>query len=188
MVRSMRNARFQRALLLGFDGLADFLESIPKTCPHELFRRDEGARSSQIGSDFLVPDDLIVTTKENTATEMAALVLPAVGTNHERYPKLQRFMLANDSTTIAVEVPVWLTEPDIAAMENKYGTRLFSGSGATSITGHIDILQVRNGAVHILDYKPDARTNRPIAQLTMYALALAHLAGLRLFDIIWFTA
>jgi hypothetical protein len=47
---------------------------------------------------------------------------------------------------------------------------------------------VRNGAVHILDYKPDARTNHPLAQLTVYALALAKLAGLRLFDIkcAWF--
>jgi hypothetical protein len=34
------------------------------------------------------------------------------------------------------------------------------------ITGHIDFLQARNGAIHILDYKPDARTNKPIAQLT----------------------
>jgi ATP-dependent exoDNAse (exonuclease V) beta subunit len=54
-----------------------------------------------------------------------------------------------------------------------------------TITGHIDFLQVRNGAVHILDYKPDARTNRPFAQLTIYALALTRLAGLRLFDIKW---
>jgi hypothetical protein len=30
------------------------------------------------------------------------------------------------------------------------------------VTGHIDFLQVRNGAIHILDYKPDARTNKPI--------------------------
>jgi hypothetical protein len=46
----------------------------------------------------------------------------------------------------------------------------------------------RKHAVHILDYKPDARTNRPIAQLTVYALALTKLAGLRLFDIkcAWF--
>jgi ATP-dependent exoDNAse (exonuclease V) beta subunit len=57
-----------------------------------------------------------------------------------------------------------------------------------SITGHIDFLQVRNGAVHILDYKPDARTNKPIAQLTVYALALARLTGINLFDIkcAWF--
>jgi ATP-dependent exoDNAse (exonuclease V) beta subunit len=53
-----------------------------------------------------------------------------------------------------------------------------------AITGHIDFLQVRNGAVHILDYKPDARTNKPIAQLAIYALALTRLVpGLKLFDI-----
>jgi hypothetical protein len=43
---------------------------------------------------------------------------------------------------------------------------------------------VRNGAIHILDYKPDARTNKPIAQLSIYALALTRLVpGLKLFDI-----
>jgi ATP-dependent exoDNAse (exonuclease V) beta subunit len=58
-----------------------------------------------------------------------------------------------------------------------------------SITGHIDFLQARNGAIHILDYKPDARTGKPVAQLTIYALALTRLIpGLRLFDIkcAWF--
>ena len=63
------------------------------------------------------------------------------------------------------------------------------GAAERSITGHIDFLQVRNGAVHILDYKPDARTNKPIAQLAIYALALTRLVpGLKLFDIkcAWF--
>jgi ATP-dependent exoDNAse (exonuclease V) beta subunit len=68
-------------------------------------------------------------------------------------------------------------------LEREHRIRLSSGKLATPITGHIDFLQVRNGAVHILDYKPDARTNKPIAQLTLYALALSHLAGLKLFDI-----
>ena len=111
-----------------------------------------------------------------------------MGSNYERHTKLQRFMLANDSTTIAVEVPVWLTQDDIAALEKQRGIRLLSADAEGSITGHIDLLQVRNGAVHILDYKPDARTNKPIAQLTIYALALAQLTGLNLFDIkcAWF--
>jgi ATP-dependent exoDNAse (exonuclease V) beta subunit len=64
-------------------------------------------------------------------------------------------MLANDSTTIAVEVPVWLAQDDIIALEEEYGIRLHPGATESSITGHIDFLQVRNGAVHILDYKPD---------------------------------
>lgn len=66
---------------------------------------------------------------------------------------------------------------------------LRESSGARSITGHIDFLQVRNGAVHILDYKPGARADKPIAQLMIYALALTRLVpGLRLFDIkcAWF--
>jgi ATP-dependent exoDNAse (exonuclease V) beta subunit len=97
-------------------------------------------------------------------------------------------MLANDSTTIAVKVPVWLAHDDIAALENEHGIQLLPGNDQGSITGHIDFLQVRNGAVHILDYKPNARTNKPIAQLTVYALAIARLTGLKLFDIkcAWF--
>jgi PD-(D/E)XK nuclease superfamily len=81
--------------------------------------------------------------------------------------------------TVAVEVPIWLTRPDIAALERHHGIRLLpEGAPADqTITGHIDFLQVRNGAVHILDYKPDARTNRPFAQLAIYALALTRLAG-----------
>ena len=40
------------------------------------------------------------------------------------------------------------------------------------ITGHIDLVQIRNGQVHILDYKPNAAKEKPIEQLTLYALAL----------------
>jgi hypothetical protein len=107
--------------------------------------------------------------------------------NKLRHETLQKFMLINDSVTVAIEVPIWLTETDIAALEKQHGIELAPRVGAAerSITGHIDFLQVRNGAVRILDYKPDARTNRPIAQLAIYALALTRL---RLFDIkcAWF--
>jgi hypothetical protein len=48
---------------------------------------------------------------------------------------------------------------------------------------HIDILQIRNGRVHILDYKPGAVHERPIAQLMVYALALSRRTGLRLYDV-----
>jgi hypothetical protein len=39
-----------------------------------------------------------------------------------------------------------------------------------------------NDAIYILDYKPDATTNKPFAQLTIYALALLHLTGIPVFD------
>ena len=183
-----------------FAALAGFLESVPRMCPHNLFKREDGARGSQIPSDFLNLDWLTVIERNNTASATAALIIPSVGSNHDRHPKLQAFMLANDSATIAVEVPIWLAESDISALEETYGieivakqpanpARLRAAHAPRHITGHIDFLQVRNGAIHILDYKPDARTNKPIAQLTIYALALTRLIpSLRLFDIkcAWF--
>ena len=100
-------------------------------------------------------------------------------------------MLANDSVTIAIEIPIWFTEADIAALERQYAIELAPrvDERSRAITGHIDFLQVRNGAVHILDYKTDARTNKPIAQLAIYALALTRLVpDLKLFNIkcAWF--
>jgi transposase-like protein len=70
----------------------------------------------------------------------------------------QRFMLANDSVTVAIEIPIWLEEQDIVALERQHSIELAAHDRDKSrvITGHIDFLQVRNGAVHILDYKPDA--------------------------------
>jgi transposase-like protein len=176
-----------------FAPLADFLESIPTTCPHDLFRRDDDpkARASQAHPAFADISRIIVNRKENAATDTAALIIPAVGNNKLRHETLQRFMLANDSVTVAIEIPIWLTESDIAALERQHGIELAAPDSGNPrvITGHIDFLQVRNGAVHILDYKPDARTNKPIAQLAIYALALTRLVpGLKLFDIkcAWF--
>jgi transposase-like protein len=167
-----------------FAPLADFLERVSNDCPHELFR--ESSRASQI-PNFINRNHLIVVEKENFATRTAALIIPTVGNNRLRHEALQRFMLANDSVTVAVEIPIWLTAADIDALEVEYGVSL-RPPGHNILTGHIDFLQVRDGAVHVLDYKPDARTNKPIAQLTLYALALTRLAGLRLFDIkcAWF--
>jgi hypothetical protein len=171
-----------------FSGVADFLERVPIECPHELFRDSE--RASQKAPSFLDTSRLIVVEKENAATRMAGLVIPTVGDNRLRHEALQRFMLANDSTTLAIEVPIWLDPTDIGALEAEHGISLLPPGSSTgaSITGHIDFLQVRNGAVHILDYKPHARADKPIAQLMIYALALIKLAGLKLFDIkcAWF--
>jgi transposase-like protein len=178
----LRNDPHQRR----FAPLADFLERVPDICPHDLFQ--EGSRASQF-PNFVDRNRLIVAEKENFATRTAALVIPTIGDNRLRHQALQRFMLANDSVTLAVEIPIWLMPGDIDALEVEYGIKLLPKDhrGGT-LTGHIDFIQVRNGAVHILDYKPDARTNKPIAQLTLYALALTRLAGVRLFDIkcAWF--
>ena len=117
------------------------------------------------------------------ATRLANLALQAVSDNKLRHQALQRFMLCNDSVTVATEVPVYMDAMDIEHMEEvlkfKIPVKLDN-----VLTGHIDFLQIRNGAVHILDYKPQKTTKkqRPIVQLTLYALALSRLTGLRLYD------
>jgi hypothetical protein len=102
---------------------------------------------------------VIVNRKENIATGIAGLIIPAVSNNKLRHHTLQRFMLVNDSVTLAIEIAIWLAENDIAVLEKQYGIDLGPRVGAAerSITGHIDFLQMC-----ILDYKPDARTNKPI--------------------------
>ncbi len=101
---------------------------------------------------------------------MAALVLPTAPNNRKRHETLQRFMLINDSVTVAVEIPVFLTEADL----EYYRSRRFDLSFECSVvTGHIDVLQIRNGHIHILDYKPEAqKETHAHVQLTIYALAL----------------
>ena len=101
--------------------------------------------------------------------------------NKRRHDELQRFMLTTDSVTVAVEVPIYLTPEDITHMQQHLGFHIPIDTAAT-ITGHIDVLQIRNGRVHVLDYKPGAIHERPIAQLMVYALALSRRTGLRLFD------
>ena len=95
-------------------------------------------------------------------------------------------MLINDSVTAAVEIPVFLTSDDIAYYRRR-GFKLDFDSQI--ITGHIDFLQIRNGHLHILDYKPDAKKEKHAhVQLTIYALALSRRANLPLksFKCAWF--
>ncbi len=95
-------------------------------------------------------------------------------------------MLINDSVTVAVEIPVYLTRED---MDYYRANRFELGFDSHIITGHIDFLQIRNNYLHILDYKPEARKEKHAhVQLTIYALALARRANLPLrhFKCAWF--
>jgi ATP-dependent exoDNAse (exonuclease V) beta subunit len=114
-------------------------------------------------------------------------VLQTVTNNKRRHDEIQRFMLLTDSVTVAVEIPIILTPEDIRHMQRELGFDIPLEITET-ITGHIDVLQIRNGRIHILDYKPDANKEKPITQLMVYALALSRRTGLRLYDFVcaWF--
>ena len=161
-----------------FSPIATYLTEMATACPHELFQEEH--RASQTANAFDLAGVEIV-ERQNLAPRIAHLALQAVTHNKRRHDELQRFMLTTDSVTVAVEVPIYLTRSDVAHMQHELGFHIPITTAAT-ITGHIDVLQIRNGRVHILDYKPGAIHERPIAQLMVYALALSRRTGLRLFD------
>lgn len=202
--------------------LKEYLDNVSSETPHQYF--SEGGRMSEIKSKF-DKADMIVKAKNNFANHLAEFVLPSVAENKHRHEELQRFFIANDSVTVATEVPVYIRREDILHLQNQLGFTVvgeegikwkgrrkgpnadveeLSGSSraevATSaekhrkahgnigsglpalLTGHIDFVQIRNGCVHLLDYKPNAAKEQPIEQLTWYAMAMSRLTGLRLFE------
>ena len=171
-----------------FQPIADYLTDMAENCPHHLFQDtgNTGSRASQGKAAFNL-DAVEIKAKRNHACRMAELVLQTVSNNKRRHDEIQRFMLINDSVTVAVEVPIILTPEDIADMQHELGFEIPIETD-TTLTGHIDVLQIRNGKIHILDYKPGANKEKPITQLMVYALALSRRTGLRLFDFVcaWF--
>ncbi|MGA1826465.1 MAG: PD-(D/E)XK nuclease family protein [bacterium] len=167
-----------------FSVLKEFLDLVVADCPHQLFKN--ARRASEVKNVFSM-DQVRISEKKNFAVRLAGLVLQAVTDNKKRHDTLQKFMLANDSVTVATEIPVYLDKEDIGHFQKelKFDVPI---EIEDYITGHIDILQVRNGAIHILDYKPNAKKKNPIEQLTLYALMLSRLTGLRLyqFKCAWF--
>lgn len=177
-----------------FYPLRDYLDSVSAETPHQYFQ--EGVRISEIKTKF-DKSQMIVRSKSNYANRLADFVLQAVKDRKKRHEALQQFFVANDSVSVASEVPVYIRKEDVEHMENVLKFKIMDGedielSGRKGqkknqpfpklLTGHIDLLQVRNGQIHILDYKPNAAKEKPLEQLTWYALALSRLTGLRLYE------
>jgi transposase-like protein len=184
-----------------FTPLKEFLELVPSECPHTYFDSTDSQRASN-APVFFSKSDMIVRSKQNYATKVAGHILDSVTRPRDRHDALQRFLLANDSTTVATEVPVYLKGEDLSHMQTELGFQLFEKMGRgikdlkeisteklpKLITGHIDFIQIRNGKIHIMDYKPNAVKIRPIEQLTIYALALSRLTTIRVYNFVcaWF--
>ena len=180
-IRSIGASRHLRHSSRTFHQLARMNSSAARTIPRPALRRR--ARLSPI------PTASSSTAKRTRPRQLPASSFPpwvptSCDTRHCKISCSRTTRVRSRS-----EIPIWLTEDEISALETRYGIELAAGGAPRSITGHIDFLQVRNDAVHVLDYKPDARTNKPIAQLAIYALALTiRVPGLKLFDIkcAWF--
>jgi len=180
----------------------NYLFSIFDGFPDELFRDEHiDNLDQQVGTEAKASPPTVMRSstsdfetlplsriaKQNLANDLAAMGLLLARKNKDRHPSIQDFMLANDSCTIACEVPVYLTAEEIGYYKSK-GFFLNLPELSKPITGHIDIVQFRNGFIHLLDYKPKAREIDAVNQLVIYALAFASRARLpvKAFKCAWF--
>ncbi|MBU4189610.1 MAG: hypothetical protein KJ886_01245 [Candidatus Thermoplasmatota archaeon] len=154
-----------------FHSLKEYIGGFEKNgCPAKFF--EEGGRCSQLSinvRNFRRERDY------NNACKLVTLALKLCNSNRERHSVVEKFMLINDSSTVACEVPVWFWEKNL-------------GLG---VCGHIDLIQIRNNKIYVMDFKPDARKengNRVASQLFLYASGLSFRTGTGLdrFRCAWF--
>jgi transposase-like protein len=96
----------------GFVPLQCYLEEVPLSCPHDLFRKEKPRASAQRHC-FDLTGVKITPRHDNAAVQSARFVLQAVANNKRRHETVQDFMLVNDSATIAAEVPILLKAEDL---------------------------------------------------------------------------
>ena len=165
------NFKFHKGKLREFGkflGLKNFILGLAKGIDDEMFN---GRRCSEIKDDVSV-DVRIFSSRLNKVIGNA---LKIVKSNKQRHGIVEEFMLDCDRDTLAVEVPVWYWDK----IKNR------------GICGHIDILQVKNGKVWVLDYKPNAEAenvDKVVSQLYNYAVGLNFRSkvGLRNIKCGWF--
>ncbi len=149
-----------------FSPLKSYLLEMTDNCPHDYFQ--SGPRSSALR--FKLDLDI----KRIPGHEICSLA--AEGLEGKRFStahsNVQMCMLQNDSTTISIEVPIWLNPSELPGYQE-----LFNSDGI--LTGHIDALRVEDGNVWIWDYKPKSDKEKYASTQTQcYALMLSSRTGI----------
>jgi hypothetical protein len=146
-----------------FPKLKYYINSMLDDPMDHLFQSKKVLRVSELAHTLDIPKPATRSVKNSPACRMTDLALELAKTKSERHEKVEEFFLINDSATVAVEVPVYLTKKESGFKK--------------ALTGHIDLIQVRSNRIHILDYKPDKEGNAA-AQLLLYARCLKKRTGL----------
>lgn len=148
-----------------FEGLKNFIFEVSKGIDNKIF--DSGnSRCSKIKENVGVN----IKVFDSKLNKILGNALKIVKENKQRHSLIENFMLSCDRDTMAVEVPVWYWDK----LQDK------------GICGHIDILQVKNGKIWVLDYKPNAESENVdgvVSQLYNYAVGLSFRSGVGLKEI-----
>ncbi|UCE38528.1 MAG: PD-(D/E)XK nuclease family protein, partial [Thermoplasmata archaeon] len=146
-----------------FPELKQYINGMLNNPMDHLFQSKKVLRVSELANTINLPKPNVRLVKNSPASRMTDLALELAKTKSERHQKVEEFFLVNDSATVAVEVPVYLTEKESGFKK--------------PLTGHIDLIQVRGNRIHILDYKPEKGGNVE-NQLSLYAKCLKKRTGL----------
>lgn len=153
-----------------FPALLSFLQGVFRNCPNDYFQ--SGPRGSRL--KFSIDANPVCITGH----EVSTLARKGLEINENRYKsnhmKVQTFMLENDMSTIAMEVPLWFQPEEMQQYSTIFET-------AQPLTGHIDLLRVEDGKIWIWDYKPVALKEKfATTQTYFYALMLSLRTGIPL--------
>jgi transposase-like protein len=140
-----------------FPELKRYINGMLNNPMDHLFQSKKVLRVSEHANTITLPKPTIRSVKDSPASRMTDLALELAKTKSDRHQKVEEFFLVNDSATVAVEVPVYLTESESGFKKH--------------LTGHIDLIQVRSNRIHIMDYKPD-KSGNVVNQLQLYAKCL----------------
>jgi len=136
--------------------LRRYVNWVERHLPTKIFLN--GPRASQC----TINQEITVKQKETIAPELARFAMATKRKNQSVHEVVEQFFLINDSTTICTELPVFL---------NPKETNLFNIE--TPLTGHIDLIQIRNNILYIMDYKPNLRhPEKHASQLIAYKEAI----------------
>ncbi len=142
-----------------FPALQQYLYRFTQGTPNKIFETSNRISQQKMKIFANIKKDF------NQANRIASYVLKGVENNNERHTNIQKTFLLHDSTSIASEVPVWYWERNLSK----------------GYCGHIDLVQIRNGKVQVLDFKPNAEKEKKApTQIYLYALALSFRTGIPL--------
>lgn len=139
-----------------FPGIRRYINWVERSLPDRMFLT--GPRASS----FKITTDLSPQKREDPITKLCKLSLLRMSNIKSAHDSIESFFLLNDSSTVCSELPVFLNPAEAK------GLRL-----TKPLTGHIDILQVKDNRVRILDYKPNLNHPENFAsQLSLYRMCL----------------
>ncbi len=148
-------------LCTNYQTLYSYLYEMFDKCPNEYF--NSGPRSSALRMDLGIPLENEVNHKVCLLAK-EGLTLNEYKTPHSN---VQMFMLNFDKHTLGIEVPIWL-------MPHEFDGFLEFFKEDFPLTGHIDVLQIKDGKIWIWDYKPKAHLEKYAkTQTYFYALMLS---------------